>query len=282
VTTARVYRSLDLVFELDATDPGLRAVLHEVFDALASTGRPELSCTIATVVDGSFIVRVDGVDVLATEISSLAFAHLLWEINRRAIDRSHAHRLLLHASAVQIDDRAAMFSGPSGAGKSTIAAGLVAAGFDYLTDDVVVIEPIDAQIEPYPKPVGLGQAVARDFPSLSQCPDQWRAFMGDEWYVTPGMLGGATARGAVPGLVVFPRYSPSGDNQPMPVSRADALVQMAEHSFNFIEHAPASFELLARVLRQCECYRIEFSSLDRVVDLVRNSLGFASRPVRSS
>lgn len=42
---------------------------------------------------------------------------------------------VLHASAVRVGNRAMLFCGPSGAGKSTIAAALVEAGFDLMTDD---------------------------------------------------------------------------------------------------------------------------------------------------
>lgn len=48
--------------------------------------------------------------------------------------------VLLHASAVRIGDRAALFCGPSGAGKSTLAAALVDAGHDHIADDFCAID----------------------------------------------------------------------------------------------------------------------------------------------
>ena len=49
-------------------------------------------------------------------------------------------RMVLHASAVAIGDRAVLFCGPSGAGKSTLAASLNAVGYPCLSDDVCGIE----------------------------------------------------------------------------------------------------------------------------------------------
>lgn len=47
----------------------------------------------------------------------------------------------LHASAVEIRGRAAVFAGVSGAGKSTIAAALGSRGRRYLADDFVGLDP---------------------------------------------------------------------------------------------------------------------------------------------
>jgi hypothetical protein len=63
--------------------------------------------------------------------------------------------LVLHASVLRSPDgRAIAFLGASGAGKSTLAAGLVAAGWSFLSDDVLVIQKRDgrpAAIPTYPE-----------------------------------------------------------------------------------------------------------------------------------
>lgn len=49
-------------------------------------------------------------------------------------------RLVLHASAVQINGRAVLFMGQPGSGKSTLAAAFHRAGFAVLSDDLVSLE----------------------------------------------------------------------------------------------------------------------------------------------
>lgn len=64
----------------------------------------------------------------------------------------HQRGLLpLHASAVQIEDRAVAFAGNSGAGKSSLAAMLASRGHRLLTDDVAAIDSTDC----YPHPLIL-------------------------------------------------------------------------------------------------------------------------------
>ncbi len=47
--------------------------------------------------------------------------------------------LVLHGSAVLVENKAVIFSGDSGAGKSTTAAAMVARGYPLITDDVVAL-----------------------------------------------------------------------------------------------------------------------------------------------
>jgi hypothetical protein len=49
-------------------------------------------------------------------------------------------RIVLHASAVEVGNRAMLFCGASGDGKSTLAAGLSKAGHALLSDDLCAIE----------------------------------------------------------------------------------------------------------------------------------------------
>ena len=49
-------------------------------------------------------------------------------------------RMVLHASAVAVGDKAALFCGPSGAGKSTLAASLNRRGYPCVSDDVCGID----------------------------------------------------------------------------------------------------------------------------------------------
>lgn len=49
--------------------------------------------------------------------------------------------VVLHASAVLVNDRAVLFCGPSGAGKSTLCAALGKRGYAMLSDDLCVLAP---------------------------------------------------------------------------------------------------------------------------------------------
>jgi hypothetical protein len=53
---------------------------------------------------------------------------------------------VFHASGVVLDGRALLFSGPPGAGKSSLAAALIRAGGQLLSDDAVALQPSDGAL----------------------------------------------------------------------------------------------------------------------------------------
>jgi hypothetical protein len=74
---------------------------------------------------------------------------------------------ILHASAVQVDDRLVAFIADSGGGKSTLAAALVRAGFLLVSDDILPIRRLDGQFLGCPS-----------FPVLRMYPVQAQYFLG--------------------------------------------------------------------------------------------------------
>ena len=102
---------------------------------------------VSTYFDGYRIVRrtppAEAIEITLRNLNLLATTH-----TRESI--------LLHAGAVEFDGRVVVVTGESGRGKSTLTAALVLAGGAYLTDELVIIDPQDLSVRPYPKPLDLG------------------------------------------------------------------------------------------------------------------------------
>ena len=208
-----------------------------------------------------FTVCVGDEPVLTTHLASFAISHLLWEINRRAVECSRDDRLLLHAAAAQCDDGVVLLAGNSGVGKSTLVAALVVAGFGYLTDDVVPLDAPAGRADAYPKPISLDRSALSLFPVLQ--PNLQSRVVGDELFATAAMLGGSVAEGAMPRLIIFPSYVPDAPFDVMRMSRAEAVVRLAENSFNFSERGASALALLAGRWRVCVLPRRVFGARSR-------------------
>ena len=97
--------------------------------------------------DGVFVLRASSPKALAQRITS--------EVTIGAIGRLRGEALMLHASAVALDDgRVIGFVGPSGRGKTT-AAQVLGRSYGYVTDETLAVR-VDGSVVAYPKPLSIG------------------------------------------------------------------------------------------------------------------------------
>ena len=97
-------------------------------------------------------------------------------------------QIVLHASAVRVNDRAVLFCGSTGAGKSTLAAALAQRGYPLVTDDVCTLT-IDDTNEPLVHPDGRQLklwAQAIDRLDLAQSRGERVRASLEKFYVEPG------------------------------------------------------------------------------------------------
>ena len=97
--------------------------------------------------DRSAIIRANSPEALAQKITS--------EVTIGAIGGLRGEALMLHASAVALDDgRVIGFVGPSGRGKTT-AAQVLGRTYGYVTDETLAVR-VDGSVVAYPKPLSIG------------------------------------------------------------------------------------------------------------------------------
>ncbi len=144
--------------------------------------------------------------------------------------------------------------GPMGAGKSTLVAALVRAGLDYLTDEVVAIDPARASSVPYPKYLSLAGGAA------AAAPDAVRQYLGDASLVCrerPAPGAAAAREPATPRIVVTPRYEPgaTGRARAAPARRRPGRTGPARVPPRD-RRADARSTCSARLVEQSACYEL--------------------------
>jgi hypothetical protein len=263
-STARLtLLGFDVVMRAD--DARMTALLDDLYAPMATTGEAEhvLSLHAAgTEARPRWEVHLDGVRLLRTRAASIAFRHLLWEANQQAIART-GDLVLLHASAVAAGERALVLPGPMGAGKSTLAAALVQAGWSYLTDEVVALNPGTGMIRPYPKYLSLGAP----FAGLAPVPAGMRTVVGDEQLVPPAAIrAGAVGGPARPSVVVLPRYERGAPTVLEPLTAADAFPAVAQHVFHLDRDGERVLTTVAAMVDGAPCFRLVSGELDAARD----------------
>jgi hypothetical protein len=219
-----------------------------------------------------FEVQLDRVVVHRNDRPRGVVDFILWNASTTAIDGIH-DRLVVHAGAVSFARRGVLLPAPPDSGKTTLTAGLVRAGFRYLTDEAAVIDPDSARLYPFPRALwvepgslsalagvrpgrGVGTVPQHDGRAVHVAPEEIRE----------RSIGGRCAVS----FVIFPRYRASAAVELTPLSRAAAVVELANNTYNLRQFGADGIRLLARLTARSSCYRLSLGDLAGAVSAVRD------------
>jgi len=163
------------------------------------------------------------------DVSAPIWRHLLLDhVLPRLV--GHEGRLVLHAAAVACSNGAVVFLGQTGRGKSTLAAGFHAAGYELLTDDCLLLDPVAG-----------GFRVIPAYPGLRLWPDSAATFSTDEEPEGGGRHGlrkkridlQPTSSHAISVRALFLLEPPteSAEVEVLRVDGAEALAELMPHGF---------------------------------------------------
>jgi len=273
------FQGLDVRFEIETDDETLGRYLAALLDPLREAGchdsaarvhpRP-LRYSITAGADGApFLIALDGFVVGRPVGAPAAAAMVMWHVNQ-LVSTGSSRLLQFHASGVTANGVTIAFPASMNSGKSTLVTALVQAGFAYVTDETVAVEPDTLLTHPYPKAIGLDPGSWRLFPqyeSIGAGGDP--SFFHRKWYLDPRSMGVPIAERAPLGLVVLPRYFPGGAVEVARLDAPAAALELAQNSFNLAATGQHGVDAIARIAQHVPCYRMGFDDLDDAVRVIR-------------
>lgn len=181
----------------------------------------------------------------------------------------------MHAAALCKGGDGVLIVAPPDCGKSTLSYSLVRHGWDYLSDDFVVLHAEDGLVEaaPFRRTFGLDVEVGAFFPELDQ---EWeRPFEEeDKWSVAMDALyPGRLADRCIPRVLLFPQIVDQSQTEVREISHVEALHRLVRQSGLLPltpETSQRQMECLAALVKQTRCYRI-FSGRDLIEEPWRAS-----------
>lgn len=195
-----------------------------------------------------------------------AFPLLEWGINWTIAMRAHQY-LMLHAGVVEQSGRALILPAMPGSGKSTLSIALALTGWRLLSDEFGLIDPTRRVVFPLPRAVPLKNAsiqVIREFsPAAQMGPVFPRTRKGDVCHVRPPA--NAILDQDVPALpewIVFPRFLAGVRKVALnPLPKSLAFTRLAQNAFNYRLLGALGFDVLTALVRDCDCYSLEYGNL---------------------
>jgi hypothetical protein len=194
---------------------------------------------------------------------------LLWDVYDRAF-RGESESLVIHAGLVSLRGRGILLPGLPDAGKTTLVAGLVRAGFAYLSDEAAVFDPASGRFLAFPRPLGMELPTLRLFPGLEErLPAELRGTDRMTRHVpATAIRRGCIGRSCVLRHVVVPRYRAGAATRLEPAGRAETLMLLSRSAFSSRRFAADGLEPMAAALAGAGCHRLEMGDLAGAIEAV--------------
>lgn len=263
-------------FTFASPEAPLRAHVGDLLAPLRAPGHTGTRYEHRVSAAGHILCR-DGAPLRPAGPAGLVVPTLLWQVNRQAV-ASSAGIVPVHAAAAARGRAGVVLAGRSGAGKTTLVAGLVRAGLDYLTDEVVAIDPTTGRILAYPKPLSVKIGGRRLLEDLRRpTPAALTAYESLQW-----QLPATSIRADAPGDWAEPRVVVIVDREPgtacrlEPLRPGEAVLALAANLLRYGPHPRRDVEALATVVTRSRSFRLTVDGLDEacqaLVDLIDQPL----------
>ena len=224
-------------------------------------------------ISGRYVVYDNGSKVGASASRYVTAGRIHWLTNQGAILTAAPSVVQLHAGGVQRSGLTVVLPAPMDAGKSTTVAGLLRAGYSYLSDEVVEVGPLRAITTTFPKALALDRSSVQLLGSLD-APFEG-ATAEPQWHVTAGGLSAGPAP-HIPchaDLFIFPQYREGADTHIQSLTPGEATVALCESTFKFRERAAVALPLLTELAELVPARRLIIGDLTRAVALATEELG---------
>ncbi|MEH6648982.1 MAG: HprK-related kinase A [Motiliproteus sp.] len=182
---------------------------------------------------------------------------------------------IIHAAVLAKGNKGVILPGAPGAGKSTLCAALAfQPGWRLLSDELTLFCSDTATIFPNPRPIALKDGsinvIKHRHPELSFTQEIADTHKGTIAYLKPPEFALTEINTpAQPRLLIFPKYQPSSALELRALPPANAMMRLAEQTFNYGILGEKAFTALNQFVRLCDCYELEYDgNLDHAVEQI--------------
>ena len=200
------------------------------------------------------------------------FATLIEEVSHSLIV-DLASAVALHAGGVGWRGRSILLAGPSGAGKSSLVAWLVASGFDYLSDELVILTGGCGTVA-FPRPLLLKAGSVAAI-AASPIRERMRSIGSPTRPMLIPIEGAGDQALRESSLVIFPQYMEGVDVSVTVLSAAQGGLRLMECNLNARNLPDHGFATVTQFARAVPAVALRYSSYDQlggVVDLLARTI----------
>lgn len=198
-------------------------------------------------------------------------AFLEWGLNWLIAASCHQW-FTIHAASLEKNGLAVVLPAPSGSGKSTLCTALALRGWRLLSDELTLIDPATLAAHALARPINLKNAsieLIRAFePAAVWGPETYDTIKGRVTHLQPPADSVARMlETAQPRWIIFPRYQAGAEPLLTPRAKPQTFMDLAENAFNYSTLGETGFDVVGRLVDQCDCYDFSYSRLDDALEV---------------
>jgi hypothetical protein len=207
-----------------ARDAAIRAWFHH-FEA--PHARPDIVIEVREAGNNESALLVDGTECMRSA-NQIELLSAIYQTILESVHPGVDWLAMIHGSAIAREGAGLILPAPSGSGKTTLTAYLIARGYTYLADDLILLSAPDGLIAPWPLPLSLKtgswDVLSETYPDLAS----YRRIQTERGevrqFVPPGEVWDSDP---VPvRSLVFPRYVPGERAELNPITAFEAMVHL--------------------------------------------------------
>lgn len=228
-------------------------------------GFPQAHCTVHLSGGSASIWLADGWWREPVKLQQIPWlSTLAWLLRERG-------RFTLHAGAVARQGTGLLFAGESGCGKSSSALAMIQAGWDWLADDVALLQPgAEPRLFGFARGFSFDPALAGRLPGLVGEPLAGKRFASIE-----GLFAGRRVATCRPAAVLLPQVTREATSRLLPASPAEVLLALLPASgFILAGGAPRGRE---PTCRRCGIWSAPFPPTGSMPGRISSATAWRSR-----
>ncbi len=180
----------------------------------------------------------------------------------------HNTPLALHGAAIAHNSRAHLFLAPTTAGKTTLTSHLVARGFDYITDDCILLDWDNFTVYPNITPLHLREGSLNVLKRYDALPPSLE-FIDDPAYPRYTYTPANCITGPLPLGTIYFIIRTEDENRLEEMSGTEKMKALLKSP---IQEYPLNSDYLRTIARlsRFPCYRLFYNDMDYVAEVIRN------------
>ncbi|MFT5261242.1 MAG: hypothetical protein ACI810_003004 [Gammaproteobacteria bacterium] len=197
--------------------------------------------------------------------------YLMGEVVFHLIENNDSH-LAVHAGYVSDSQGGIMIPGESGHGKSSLTFWMAQNGYQYHTDELILLESTSSKVKAFTRPFNIknyGLDAITQLVDIELLGD--KVMRGNFVHIISHRCINPDFTSETPDLtrIVFPRYSKDAPNTLTPLSKALAGIELMKSNVIARNLPGHGFDQLLSIVRSAKAYRLDYNDFAVLPELLQ-------------